>query len=105
MDLPPGLRWTLRVFMWIGLAFLYVPLLLVLLNAFNKSRTFAFPPTGLTLEWWRAAANSGGATQRAGHLDSSRDRGDSDRPGPRHHGGIRGPALPLLRPIDASASW
>jgi len=51
MDLPPRLRWTLRVFTWIGLAFLYVPLLLVLLNAFNKSRTFAFPPTGLTLEW------------------------------------------------------
>ena len=66
MDLPPGLRWTLRVFMWIGLAFLYVPLLLVLLNAFNKSRTFAFPPTGLTLEWWRAAANSGGARNALG---------------------------------------
>ena len=43
------------------LAFLYVPLALVVLNAFNKSRTFAFPPTGLTLKWWTAAANSEGA--------------------------------------------
>jgi putative spermidine/putrescine transport system permease protein len=66
MDLPPGLRWTLRVLTWIGLAFLYVPLLLVLLNAFNKSRTFGFPPTGLTLEWWRAAANSSGARSALG---------------------------------------
>jgi putative spermidine/putrescine transport system permease protein len=45
----------------IGLAFLYVPLALVVLNAFNKSRTFAFPPTGLTLKWWTATANSEGA--------------------------------------------
>jgi ABC-type spermidine/putrescine transport system permease subunit II len=39
VELPSRLRWTLRLLAWIGLAFLYVPLLLVLLNAFNKSRT------------------------------------------------------------------
>jgi putative spermidine/putrescine transport system permease protein len=62
MQLSAGLRWTLRVFTLLGLAFLYVPLLLVITNAFNRSRTFAFPPTGLTLKWWHAAANSSGAT-------------------------------------------
>ena len=60
MGLSVRLRWFLRVCTWLGLAFLYVPLALVVLNAFNQSRTFAFPPTGLTLKWWHAAANSDG---------------------------------------------
>jgi putative spermidine/putrescine transport system permease protein len=47
--------------MLVGLAFLYVPLGLVVINAFNRSRTFAFPPTGYTLRWWTAAAHSAGA--------------------------------------------
>jgi putative spermidine/putrescine transport system permease protein len=61
MYLSPRLRWTLRILTWVGLAFLYIPLVLVVLNAFNRSRTFSFPPTGLTLKWWHAAANSSGA--------------------------------------------
>jgi putative spermidine/putrescine transport system permease protein len=47
--------------MWLGLAFLYVPLAIVVLNAFNKSRTYAFPPTGYTLHWWDAARHSSAA--------------------------------------------
>ncbi|MDV3127764.1 ABC transporter permease [Mycobacterium sp. 21AC1] len=47
--------WTVATLM-----FLYAPLLLVLLNAFNASRTFAFPPTGFTLAWWGDAARSTG---------------------------------------------
>ena len=54
-------RWILRILLWIGLAFLYVPLALVVLNAFNKSRTFSFPPRGFTLKWWDSAAHSDGA--------------------------------------------
>jgi putative spermidine/putrescine transport system permease protein len=54
-------RVVLRGLMLVGLAFLYVPLGIVVLNAFNKSRTFAFPPTGYTLKWWHSAANSSGA--------------------------------------------
>ena len=61
MDLSPGLRRTLRICMWIGLAFLYVPLALVVLNAFNASRTFDFPPTGWTVKWWHAAIDNTGA--------------------------------------------
>ena len=49
----------------LGLAFLYVPLALVVLNAFNTSRTFAFPPTGFTLKWWHAAAHSERGAGRA----------------------------------------
>jgi putative spermidine/putrescine transport system permease protein len=61
MRLSPGLRWTLRAITWVVLLFLYIPLLLVIVNSFNTSRTFAFPPTGVTLSWWHAAARSSGA--------------------------------------------
>ena len=47
--------WTLLV-----LLFLYAPLLLVVINAFNASRSFAFPPGGFTLTWWVEAWNSAG---------------------------------------------
>ena len=47
--------WTVLV-----LVFLYAPLLLVVINAFNVSKSFAFPPTGFTLQWFVDAANSEG---------------------------------------------
>ncbi|UDY22584.1 ABC transporter permease [Nocardioides sp. Kera G14] len=43
------------------LAVVYAPLLLVVLNSFNVSKTFAWPPTGYTLTWWDHAAHSSGA--------------------------------------------
>jgi putative spermidine/putrescine transport system permease protein len=49
------LAWAVLV-----MVFLYAPMALVVVNAFNSSRTFAFPPTGFTVQWWRAAANSEG---------------------------------------------
>jgi putative spermidine/putrescine transport system permease protein len=61
MFLTARTRIVLRVLMILGLAFLYVPLGIVILNAFNKSKTYAFPPTGYTLKWWHAAADDQGA--------------------------------------------
>jgi putative spermidine/putrescine transport system permease protein len=46
--------------MALGLAVIYVPLLVVLVNSFNSSRTFGWPPQGFTLEWWRRALESDG---------------------------------------------
>ncbi len=66
MKLPTALRVTLTVCMAIGLAILYIPLLIIVLNSFNSSRTFAFPPTSFTLEWWQRAANSSGALSALG---------------------------------------
>jgi len=54
-------RIMLRVLMGFGLAILYLPLVLVVVNSFNKSHTFAFPPTGYTTRWWTAAVHSHGA--------------------------------------------
>lgn len=46
--------------MGIGLAFIYVPLSVVVINSFNSSRTFSWPPTSFTTEWWsKAISNTG----------------------------------------------
>jgi len=61
------MRALLRVWTVAALGFLYAPLLLVLVNAFNTSKTFAFPPTGLTLRWWRDAWSSEGMWRALGN--------------------------------------
>ncbi|HEY2642624.1 MAG TPA: ABC transporter permease [Galbitalea sp.] len=66
MELPLALRRGLRIFMIVALVLLYIPLLLVVVNSFNQSRTFGFPPTGFTVEWWQKAANSSGALSALG---------------------------------------
>jgi putative spermidine/putrescine transport system permease protein len=55
--------WTrigLRVATGVVLAFLYLPLIILIIYAFNPSRLQAWPPTGLTLHWFaETAANPG----------------------------------------------
>jgi putative spermidine/putrescine transport system permease protein len=58
--LTTAVRRTARAWTWLVLTFLYAPLLLVVVNAFNSSRTFAFPPSGFTWAWWQAALRSEG---------------------------------------------
>jgi putative spermidine/putrescine transport system permease protein len=54
-------RIVLRVWAVVVLAFIYVPLLTVVVNSFNTDRTFAWPPPGLTLHWWGEAWQNSGA--------------------------------------------
>ena len=61
MTLSTGLRRFLAAVTAAGMTIIYIPLLLVLLNSFNTSQSFAWPPEGLTLRWWKAAAHSDGA--------------------------------------------
>ena len=61
MTITGWARWALRGFMALGLAFIYLPLALVLINSFNGDRTFAWPPRDLTLRWWSAAWDNTGA--------------------------------------------
>jgi putative spermidine/putrescine transport system permease protein len=61
VTLSPTARWVLRVAMAVGLAIIYVPLLIVLLNSFNADRTFSWPPPGYTTQWWSKAWDSAGA--------------------------------------------
>lgn len=60
MTLSAGVRRFLICWAVLALVLLYAPLVLVVLNSFNVSRTFAFPPTGFTLRWWQDAWNSSG---------------------------------------------
>ena len=60
MTLSPRAKAALGAATALGFAFIYVPLLVVLVNSVNSSRTFGWPPEGFTLEWWRRAAGSAG---------------------------------------------
>jgi len=44
----------------VALAFIYVPLIVVLVNSFNVSKVFSWPPRGWTFTWWnKALVNEG----------------------------------------------
>jgi putative spermidine/putrescine transport system permease protein len=60
MTLSRTSRWLLGAAMVLGLAFVYVPLLIVVINSFNTSKLFAWPPPGFTTEWWTAALQNEG---------------------------------------------
>ena len=46
---------TLRIAVAIGLAFIYIPLIVVFIYAFNASNILEWPPPGLTLDWFPKA--------------------------------------------------
>jgi putative spermidine/putrescine transport system permease protein len=53
-------RWVLRAGTALTLAFLYAPLAVIAVYAFNPRRTAVWPPPGFTLKWFdRAAHNQG----------------------------------------------
>ena len=61
MTLTGWARWLLRTVMALGLAFIYVPLTLVLVNSVNGDRTVAWPPRDLPTRGWAAAWHNAGA--------------------------------------------
>jgi putative spermidine/putrescine transport system permease protein len=61
MTLSTLTRRVLAVSTALALLFVYAPLALVVVNSFNVSRTFAWPPPGFTTQWWKAAFESQGA--------------------------------------------
>ena len=60
MTLGRGARLALRIATAIVLVFIYVPLTLVVIYAFNESGTSAWPPSGFTLDWVKAALDNTG---------------------------------------------
>jgi putative spermidine/putrescine transport system permease protein len=61
MSFSRATRGVLLVLTGLVLLFIHVPLALVVLNSFNVSRTFEWPPPGYTTKWWSAAVDSAGA--------------------------------------------
>jgi len=66
VKLTPGLRRFVTIWTIVVLVLLYIPLVFVVVNSFNVSKTFAFPPSGWTTTWWSAAAHSSGAWHALG---------------------------------------
>ena len=60
MHISPGVRWVLRIGTAITLAFIYIPLIVIAIYAFNKSRSQAWPIDGFTLDWFDRAVNNPG---------------------------------------------
>ena len=60
MAISPAMRTLLRVLTGLTLAFLYVPLLVIGLYAFNERRTQTWPIPGFTLEWFGKAFHNPG---------------------------------------------
>ena len=58
MRLSRRAQWALRVFVGLGLAFIYVPLVVIGIYAFNSSRILKWPPPSLTTEWFKQAFES-----------------------------------------------
>ena len=51
----------LRIGTGLTLAFIYVPLIVIVIYAFSEARTFTWPPPGFTLDWFEKAIESTGA--------------------------------------------
>jgi putative spermidine/putrescine transport system permease protein len=60
MHISSGVRWVLRIGTLITLTFIYVPLIVIGIYAFNESRSQAWPIDGFTLEWFDRAVNNPG---------------------------------------------
>jgi len=55
MRLSKRSAWLLRIAVAFGLAFIYVPLIVIFIYAFNASNILEWPPPGLTLDWFPKA--------------------------------------------------
>ena len=53
--------WMLRFATGFTLAFIYIPLFVIVIYAFSTSKTFTWPPPGLTFEWFELAVKNTGA--------------------------------------------
>jgi putative spermidine/putrescine transport system permease protein len=60
MQLSGPSRWLLRLGTALTLAFLYIPLLVILAYAFNSTRVQKWPPAGLTFSWFDRALHNPG---------------------------------------------
>jgi putative spermidine/putrescine transport system permease protein len=60
LHLSNGTRWALRIGTAVTLTFIYVPLVVIAIYAFNSSRSQSWPVAGLTLDWFDKAFHNPG---------------------------------------------
>ena len=61
MRLSRRSNFLLKAAAGVALAFIYIPLIVIVIYAFSTSRTFEWPPPGLTFEWFELAFRNTGA--------------------------------------------
>jgi putative spermidine/putrescine transport system permease protein len=61
MRLSPATRNLMRGSVFITLAFIYIPLFVIAIYAFNGGNSLAWPPSSLTTEWFGKAIDNQGA--------------------------------------------
>jgi putative spermidine/putrescine transport system permease protein len=59
-------RWLLRLGTAVTLGFLYIPLIVIALYAFNSTRVQKWPPAGLTFDWFSKAFDNPGVRDALG---------------------------------------
>lgn len=67
MYVSRGTRWMFRVGTAFTLAFIYIPLLVIALYAFNERRIQTWPIPGLTLKWFEKAFDNPGVRDASPH--------------------------------------
>ena len=63
MRLSRRARTLLRVAVGVGLAFVYIPLIVIVIYAFNSSKILKWPPPGFTTEWFTKAFENDSARE------------------------------------------
>jgi putative spermidine/putrescine transport system permease protein len=72
MLLPRGLRIALRVATGLTLAFIYIPIGVIVLYSFNAARVATWPISGLTIDWYlKAIENTGIRNALIGSLQAA----------------------------------
>jgi putative spermidine/putrescine transport system permease protein len=66
MQLSGSSKWLLRAGTAVTLAFLYLPLIVILIYAFNSTRVQKWPPAGLTFSWFDRALHNPGVRDALG---------------------------------------
>ena len=66
MTLSPGTRWFLRIATAFTLAFIYIPLIVIALFAFNARRNQNWPIEDWTLQWFERALDNPGVRDALG---------------------------------------
>ncbi len=60
MTTSRGTKIALSIFAAITFAFVYIPLMIVIINSFNSGRTLGWPPEGFSTQWWAKAIDNEG---------------------------------------------
>ena len=63
MTISKNARLLLASLLGVGLAFIYIPLSVVVINSFNASKTFSWPPSHFTTIWWSKALENTGVRE------------------------------------------